>query len=178
MDLIHGKSRPVRLTAIILIFIALPVLGYFIYDRYSPGAEERRAFEVQAKKADASIAQLEEALRADTYGGKTPRETLDMLIDALKKGDMDLAGKYFALDVNTQSPDYLTRRKWENGLREASAENRIGSIISALSAVRETDTWDKANLAAFESLGSDGTVEVLVQLKLNKYSGVWKIEGI
>ena len=32
---------------------------------------------------------------ADTYGGKTPQETLRMYIDAVEKGDYELASKYF-----------------------------------------------------------------------------------
>lgn len=32
---------------------------------------------------------------ADTYGGKTPQETLQMYIDAVEKGDFELASKYF-----------------------------------------------------------------------------------
>ena len=32
---------------------------------------------------------------ADTYGGKTPQETLQMYIEAVEKGDYELASKYF-----------------------------------------------------------------------------------
>jgi hypothetical protein len=32
---------------------------------------------------------------SDTYGGKTPQETLKMYIDAVEKGDYELASKYF-----------------------------------------------------------------------------------
>lgn len=33
-------------------------------------------------------------MMADTYGGKTPEETLNMYIDAVEKGDYELASKY------------------------------------------------------------------------------------
>jgi hypothetical protein len=36
--------------------------------------------------------------KADTYGGKTPEETYNLFVDALKKQDVDLAVKYFVLD--------------------------------------------------------------------------------
>ena len=42
--------------------------------------------------------QIEKAYREDPYGGITPEETLQLFIDALKKGDTDLAAKYFVLD--------------------------------------------------------------------------------
>ncbi len=35
---------------------------------------------------------------ADTYGGKTPQETLQMYISAVEKGDYELASKYFTLE--------------------------------------------------------------------------------
>lgn len=35
---------------------------------------------------------------ADTYGGKTPQETLQMYIDAVEKGDFELASRYFVKD--------------------------------------------------------------------------------
>ncbi|MDO8592494.1 MAG: hypothetical protein Q7R92_01810 [bacterium] len=35
------------------------------------------------------------AAMADTYGGKTPQETLQMYIEAVEKGDYELASKYF-----------------------------------------------------------------------------------
>jgi hypothetical protein len=38
---------------------------------------------------------MHEQAMADTYGGKTPQETLQMYIDAVEKGDYELASKYF-----------------------------------------------------------------------------------
>jgi len=37
----------------------------------------------------------------DTYGGKTPEETLNLFIEALKKEDLELASKYFVLLATT-----------------------------------------------------------------------------
>lgn len=42
-----------------------------------------------------SEAELEAAYRADTYGGKTPEETLDLEIKALKENNLELAYKYY-----------------------------------------------------------------------------------
>jgi hypothetical protein len=38
---------------------------------------------------------MEKAYTADTYGGVTPEETLQLFIDALKAGDIQLAAKYY-----------------------------------------------------------------------------------
>src|SRR3990167_10004055 len=44
------------------------------------------------------LEELRDKYMADTYGGSTPEETLQLFIDALKKGDTELASKYFVLD--------------------------------------------------------------------------------
>ena len=39
--------------------------------------------------------ELYQKMMADTYGGKTPQETLELFIAAVEKGDYELASKYF-----------------------------------------------------------------------------------
>src|SRR3989338_6079724 len=53
-----------------------------------------------------------EAMQADTYGGKTPKETLDLFVAALRADDVELASKYFLLDKNA------SREKWVEYLAE------------------------------------------------------------
>lgn len=48
---------------------------------------------------------------ADTYGGKTPQETLDMFIDAVEKGDYELASKYFVIPKQEEWGDNLKAAK-------------------------------------------------------------------
>ena len=51
---------------------------------------------------------------ADTYGGKTPQETLRMYIDAVEKGDYLLASKYFVGDYQEKELKSLQTSKQEN----------------------------------------------------------------
>ena len=37
--------------------------------------------------------------KGDTYGGQTPEETFNMFVEALKNEDVDLAVKYFVMDM-------------------------------------------------------------------------------
>ena len=70
-------------------FILILLLGlafYFIFSRVFVSPEEKALKELEA---------LEKAYQEDTYGGATPEETLQLFIDALKAGDIDLASKYF-----------------------------------------------------------------------------------
>ncbi len=160
---------------IVLIFI---IGGWFVWENYwSPDAKRHRQLQENIDAYNNYISNYEAAMKADTYGGKTPQETLDMFVDALKKGDMDLASKYFALDTNQNSPDYLTRKKWTNGLIEVNKNGGVLNIISTLLSlkIKEQDNFGNAS---FQLLNSEGMVDVSVDMIFNKYSQVWKIESM
>ena len=48
-----------------------------------------------------------EAQKNDTYGGKTPEETFDLFLDALKKNDAELASKYYIIDNQAKALEEL-----------------------------------------------------------------------
>jgi len=66
---------------------------------------------------------------ADTYGGKTPQETLQMYIDAVEKGDYELASKYFIGEK---------QEKELNSLKNSDQEN-IKNILDALRKTKIVD---------------------------------------
>ena len=51
----------------------------------------------QRYKVDRAIFELERPYREDVYGGKTPEETFDMFLDAMRKDDLELVSKYFVV---------------------------------------------------------------------------------
>lgn len=53
--------------------------------------------------------QFEKPYREDRYGGKTPEETFDMFLNALRKGDIDLASKYFVLNKQEEWREALDK---------------------------------------------------------------------
>ncbi len=66
---------------------------------------------------------------ADTNGGKTPLETLEMYISAIGKGNFELASKYFAIEDQPAELELLST---------ASAEDRAGylAILNKLTAAK------------------------------------------
>ena len=70
---------------------------------------------------------LERQYREDPYGGSTPEETLQLFIDALKKGDIELAAKYFIIDGQKERREYLEKVKragnWKLLVNELSRVN-------------------------------------------------------
>ena len=126
-----GRKKFLVFFSVLLTLVVLVAAGSFAWASYwSP--EARRAQEAKAnfEKFNAGMQAYEDAMRADTYGGATPEETLRMFIDALKKNDIELASKYFMLETNTQSQDYLTRKKWEDGLAEAQKNDKLQKIMT------------------------------------------------
>lgn len=73
--------------------------------------------------AEKYFKQLEEAYRNDPYGGSTPEETLGLFIDALKKGDTDLAAKYFVIDE---------QKEWQETLANWKTKNKLNDVVNIL----------------------------------------------
>lgn len=162
---------------IVIVLAAASLVNYL-----SPSARSDRELQRNYQKYQQAMSDFEAAMRADTYGGKTPQETLDMFVDALKKGDVELASKYFALDTNEQPynrENYLTRKKWEEVLENIKAEGKIEYILQVISSAKpDLKAAISPDYFVFSARDENGTVITDVDLHLNQYSGVWKIESL
>ncbi len=166
----------VVIAALAVVLVIAGVIMWFGY--FSPAAREERRMQEQVDRATRAIAEMEEAFRNDTYGGKTPEETLQLFITALEAGDIELASKYFALEDNMNDPDYLTRRKWEEGLQQKT-EEELKSVVSILQrAIPDEDSSAYESDYKFIVQDSQGELEAFINMELNKNSGVWKIESL
>src|SRR3989338_1484014 len=76
-------------TVIALVLVAFAGLGMFKQWRMRKGVENFAETLKRLEQEDYRRAM------ADTYGGKTPQETLQMYISAGEKGDHELSRKYF-----------------------------------------------------------------------------------
>lgn len=173
-----GKTpRAFWLVIALLVFFVF-VIGVYAYwnANYSPEARSARETKKQYEQYEKGMKEYEEAMKADTYGGKTPEETLQMFIEALKAGDVELASKYFALGSNGES--YLNRKKWEDGLRKAKEEGRLEEIVGYLSQMQPAGSSMEGQFG-FE-IRDKNTGDLLYDagLSFNGYSQVWKIESL
>lgn len=180
-NLLLDAPKKNRYWKFVIGFLAIIILfagGYFVWDRYlSPEAKSARETEQNYQKYVEWQKNYENAMKADIYGGKTPEETLKMFIDALKKGDVELASKYFVLEDKTNDPDYLTRKKWEDGIMTKKEEGKIPEIIDILSQARAAGSV-MDGYYAFEARDFSGEIIVDINMIFNKYSQVWKIESM
>ena len=100
---------------------------------------------------------------ADTYGGKTPQETLQLYIDAVEKGDYELASKYFVEEK---------REKWA---RELVSIKEAGKISLFLNPLKEALLID----GEYSMGGGIYSIHDPVRVGFMKYpNGVWKISEI
>ena len=154
--------------------------GFFVWNGYlSSEAKSRRQMEKQYEVYMEWEKRYLDALKQDTYGGKTPEETLKMFIDALKKEDIELASKYFALDTNENSENYLTRKEWEETLERAKKEGMLREIINTVLRAIPTENQELLGNTFWFSVYDDrGNVELLIELSRNSQSKVWKIINI
>jgi len=94
------------LIAVIVGVFVLANVGLWLWQKYDLWQGQKR---VQQMAEALKKFEAEDYARAmaDTYGGKTPQETLQMYIDAVEKGDYELASKYFIGDKQDEELNKL-----------------------------------------------------------------------
>lgn len=63
-----------------------------------------------------TMTSLQKQYANDTYGGDTPEETLELFIQALEEGDIELASKYFMIEKQEEIIKELSVGKDNNNL--------------------------------------------------------------
>jgi len=138
-------------------FILILLLGlafYFIFSRVFVSPEEKALKELEA---------LEKAYQEDTYGGATPEETLQLFIDALKAGDIDLASKYFLPE---------DREKMKIDLMLARDEHGEGAVVERIEKLKLRKKDNES--ASFVIMDENNIINIQVILDRN-INGIWKI---
>ena len=147
--------------------------GYFVWDRYfsEMGKARRMAAEQERAYAKAEQAYVE-AMTADTYGGKTPQETLNLFAAALRAGDVDHASKYFLISENA------TRDQWVAYLMAVKEKGLLTKMAEDIAKDARPLKNSSENEFAFGLFDDGGAVAISIDMRLNTYTKVWKIESL
>ena len=117
------------LGVIIGVFV-LYAVGLWGWQSFKQWQGEKKAEEIAQK-----IKQLEQEdykrAMADTYGGKTPQETLQMYIDAVEKGDYELASKYFIGDYQEKELE-SSRKMPSNEIQKYIDTNKMEILLDSV----------------------------------------------
>lgn len=163
----------VGLVALILIALG----GYWSWERNSGPESDGIGGFLDHLKSRKFLRNFDEEMRRDKFGGKTPEETLQLFIEALEKGDVELASRYFMLESDQYDPNYLTRKVWEDALKKAKEGDRLDEIVTMLNMAKPAGS-SSAGYFGFEVKNEKGELVSDVGMRLNEKSGVWKIESL
>ena len=174
-------SKMLLLAAVGMVF---GISGIYIWTNWYPQYKAERAIRENynrlAAKEKEYQDQVYKALAEDTYGGKTPEETMKLFAEALRKGDVELASKYFVLDTKMESfgtPDFLSREKWRDYIIEVKSRDLLIKMADDIEKSTPIQNPEEGDFG-YEILNKDGSVGVLIDMQLNSFSKVWKIESL
>ena len=91
-------KRKITLALLVVVLGGLAIwLGPGFYNDYKNWQFNKHMKQL-AEVLDRAIKEDRQTAMTDTYGGKTPQETLNLYIAAVEKGDYELASKYFVVE--------------------------------------------------------------------------------
>ncbi len=174
--------------AVFFVLSSVSAYGFFRPKLISFLIEKRE--ERIVKNARESFLEKEARLKADTFGGKTPEETINLFIKALEDGDIYLASKYYDLDKQGSALKSLQEELADNGSLKRTVDyfkevSEKGKKICNESNDGCTFEYKFKTIQDGISsvLGSEDKVFVpkgslrlrLIDIEKNKISEVWKI---
>jgi len=158
-----NKKKIILIIIAVLILIGVGVWFFYKYNwrflKYPNNSE------YQTQKY---IDDMEKKYREDTYGGNTPEETLNLFIEALKAGDVDLASKYFVVEKQEEMKSRLIKIKESNYLNDM---------------IRDLDKEKESNMLSdnrfnFYIYNDKNTLSIIISLIKNPFTDKWKIEEL
>ncbi len=159
---IFSKNKLSVLFLIVILFVAVSFFLNFGLAMYNQYKGQKRVTELK-NELERLQKQADDAKAADTVGGKTPQETLDLFIAAVEKGDYELASKYFVIEKQAE---------WKKDLEEVGLAGKLDTLLLPLSKVIYSDTGYFSDKKSYNIHDP-----VLVSFVLYP-SGNWKIEEI
>ena len=171
----QSKSKKIKFIVWFVILVFGVYVLIWVYENYfSEKAKETKQQQKNYEKYLAWKSSYEKAMSEDTYGGKTPEETLNLFVEALKKEDLELASKYFVLNSNGERDP-----KWLEALQKTKEAGKLKEVIELLSKAKpDYENISNKEDFKFKSYDNNGKLKAYVDLEFNKYSGIWKIESL
>lgn len=122
------------------------------------------------KQTDAFMEAGRKPYKEDMYGGQTPEETWKMFLAALKKGDVDLASKYFVVEKQEKEKEFL---KKENDFDKT---NKIYNSLTSEKGIVGDYAYYNIKMPYKDS--KSGYIYSPVVFSFNTYTKIWKISTL
>jgi hypothetical protein len=142
-----------------LVIIALVIGGIYYY-------------RMQGVDDEDPFTEYKVAMQSDVAGGATPADTLAMFVAALKVNDAVAAAQLFMLD------DSGSRAKWITKLTDLKAQGMLAQVADDIEKNAKPTSPAYEGDAGYELLNNDGTVGAIIDMELNTFSRVWKLQSL
>ena len=113
---------------ILAVFVGYPLAKY-AYESYTAKKMISNYFKWEEE--------YKESLKNDTFGGQTPKETYEMFVETLKKGDILEVAKYYYRDEDRIS----AYKRFDKMQKDGSLANWIAELPD-WSKMKEVEYWD------------------------------------
>lgn len=137
------KTKTISKFKIFYLFIFILISGLIIF--YYLNSSFKNIFQIrkEQKLLEEVLKEQERNYQEDIYGGKTPEETYNLFLEALKKEDINLAIKYFLFEKQEEYKKLLEKIKnngqWEIMLKDLeNSKNQQGIYL--------TEDWYKMTI--------------------------------
>ena len=154
-----------------LIFIALYLCDQRQNDEFKLITDETEMTEFVTthtqEELDEYYVKVDELKAQDTFGGETPEETLEMYIEALKVGDVELASKYFRLEDQDGELNRLS----------SSVYDVVKESIDVFGVAENIECNDSFNRCEVRGVYRDVDIIIAKFVKIDQ-SGLWKLRSI
>ncbi|MEK7598882.1 MAG: hypothetical protein AAB474_00305 [Patescibacteria group bacterium] len=153
----------------VLIIILIPLAIFLLLIIYTAGKNIWGGYKWQ-KATEEFQESLERPYKEDVYGGKTPEETWTMFLDTLKKGDLELASKYYDAGHQDKAKEWLEKLKQNDELEQT---------IKEMEGLRKSERKSLENQANYYYNYYDQEfkqeLSSIIIFYFNPYTKVWKI---
>ncbi len=159
------------LFGVALLIVAAPFTAMYFLGRYQAwiyrGYQYVSSWALEAE-AKAAAAKLEEQYLSDTDGGKTPEETIQMLVDRLRANDIEGASKLYLIEDQEKAKKEFRKIFTEDGNFDFAI--RTNSSILSSGSKKNLST----NRVVFSYTGPDRRT-YLIGLEQSAQTKVWKL---
>lgn len=145
---------------LLFLFILLGMMVQGIWENYQ-----------LEKKTEQFQLALSKPYREDTYGGKTPEETWSLFLDALRKGDLELASKYIVPEKREEKLEFLKKEEQIDSLKLLLFQ-MSGQLQKENSSSSDSETG--YYMVPFKNTEGQMEANPIVFI-LNPYTKIWKI---
>ena len=153
---------------ILLIILVLLLGGFLVWAGILWGYPVYQKWQME-KQTKKFLEEYTKPYKEDTYGGKTPEETWDMFLGALKKGDVELAAKYF--EVKKQ--DEIL-----NWLKDIRARDQVEAMVNDLTISPLHEVIYSEERAEYTVSGEDKEARAYIIFNKNNLTNIWKISSL